>query len=180
MTCCFIGHRKIEITPALTDELDRLLQRLIAQNVTQFLFGDHSAFDSLCYRAVTELKKNCPQIRRIRFRTDYPDADPYTERLLRTGYEDCICPAGAAWAGRAAYLIRNQAMIRESDICIFYCDEKYLPRQRGKFPDGAAGQPQSGTKLAFDYAKAQKKKVINLFHPDQTQDADAVQTPRPL
>ena len=49
MTCCFIGHRKIDITEALTFQLQQLLLELLTAGVTTFLFGDHSAFNTLCY-----------------------------------------------------------------------------------------------------------------------------------
>lgn len=58
MTCCFIGHRKISETPELRVRLEKLLLDLAEGGTFHFLFGDHSAFDALCYELVTELKKN--------------------------------------------------------------------------------------------------------------------------
>ena len=164
MTCCFIGHRKIE----QTEEIERLLRdtlySLIEQGVNHFIFGDHSDFDSLCYEIVTELKNEFPQIRRTHYRTDYPDTDDYTLQFLLDGYEDSVCPARVAVAGRAAYVKRNQAMIHDSDICVFYFSEEYKPAVRKESKRAITSyRPKSGTKLAFDYAKALEKRIINLY-----------------
>ena len=164
MTCCFIGHRKIE----QTEEIERLLRdtlySLIGQGANHFIFGDHSDFNSLCYEIVTELKDEFPHIRRTHYRTDYPDADAYTMQFLLDGYEDSVCPAGVSGAGKAAYVKRNQAMIQNSDICVFYFDEMYQPsRRKQSKPSLSDYQPKSGTRLAFDYAEAQGKRVINLY-----------------
>ncbi len=164
MTCCFIGHRKIECTPELRERLQSILQELIENGTTNFIFGDHSAFDSLCYELVTELKEKYPEIGRINFRKDYGDTDDYTMQFLISGYEESICPKGVGNAGRASYVERNQAMIRESDVCIFYYDENYQPsRRRNSRHDLTDYQPKSGTALAYAYAKSKKKTIINLF-----------------
>lgn len=105
---------------------------LLEQGVAIFLFGDHSEFNTLCYKVVSELREVYPQIRRIHYRTDYPDADAYTMQFLLDGYEDSICPDGVAAAGKAAYVERNQAMIRASDFCVFYYNNEYLPASRKK------------------------------------------------
>ena len=57
MTCCFIGHRKIDDTPELRERLQNILLDLIENGTVNFIFGDHSAFDDLCYDLVTELKE---------------------------------------------------------------------------------------------------------------------------
>ena len=161
---CFIGHRKIECTPELRERLQSILQELINNGTTNFIFGDHSAFDSLCYELVTELKEKYPAIKRINFRKDYEDTDDYTMQFLIKGYEASICPKGVGSAGRASYVERNQAMIRESDVCIFYYDENYLPaRRRNNRRDLFDYQPKSGTALAFQYAESKKKTIINCF-----------------
>ncbi len=164
MTCCFIGHRKISDTPELRVRLQGILQELINNGTTKFIFGDRSAFNSLCYELVTELKEKHPEIKRINFRTDYEDTDDYTMQFLIKGYEESICPKGVGGAGRASYVERNRAMIRESDICIFYYDENYRPaRRRTSRHDICDYQPKSGTAIAYTYAESQKKTVINCF-----------------
>lgn len=164
-TCCFIGHRKINDTPELRERLQSILLDLVENGTVNFIFGDHSAFDSLCYELVTELKEKYPAIKRINFRKDYEDTDDYTMQFLIKGYEESVCPKGVGNAGRASYVERNQAMIRESDVCIFYYDENYLPtRRKTSRHDLTDYQPKSGTALAYAYAKSKKKTIINCFN----------------
>ena len=164
MTCCFIGHRKIECTPELRERLQSILLNLIENGTTNFIFGDHSAFDSLCYELVSELKGKHPEIGRINFRKSHEDTDDYTIQFLIKGYEESICPKGVGSAGRASYVERNKAMIDESDVCIFYYDENYQPnRRRNSRQDINDCQTKSGTALAYHYAESKKKTIINCF-----------------
>lgn len=56
-------------------------------------------------------------------------------------------------SGRGSYVERNQAMIDDSDICVFYYDENYLPLRRKNSPrDISDYQPKSGTRIAYEYA----------------------------
>lgn len=159
--CCFIGHRRIEDTPQLRERLQQLLLKLVKSGVTDYIFGDHSAFDTLCYEQVTELKKSYPEIKRINFRCNYQEADDYTMQFLLDGYEKSICPNGVGNAGKASYVKRNRAMIEKSDICIFYYDECYEPpKKSGRF---SAGNPKSGTAVAYEYALKKEKKIYNVF-----------------
>lgn len=161
---CFIGHRKIEDTTELRTTLAQTLADLIENHgIADFLFGDHSAFDTLCYDMVSEIKKEYPHIRRIKYRKDTPNLDDYSRPIFTKGYEESICPDGVEKAGKASYIKRNQAMIDASEICIFYYKEDYLPEKR-KASKTAVNtyQPQSGTRLAFGYADKQGKKIINL------------------
>lgn len=119
ITCCFIGHRKMNNEFGTEAKLNGLIFGLIEQGVTQFLFGDHSEFNDLCYEIVTKLKKANPNIRRIHFRTDYPEADEYTKGLLTMGYEESVFASEIALSGKAVYVERNRAMIKASDICVF-------------------------------------------------------------
>ena len=161
---CFIGHRKIADTPELRERLQSILLALVENGTVNFIFGDHSAFDSLCYELVTQLKEKHPEIKRINFRKDYEDADDDTMRFLIGGYEESVCPKGVGGAGRASYVERNRAMIRESKICIFYYDENYLPaRRKNSRHDTCDYQPKSGTALAYHYAKSKKKAIVNCF-----------------
>ena len=48
--CCFIGHRKIEITVELKQAIYKYVENLIVnENVKIFLFRSRSQFDDLCY-----------------------------------------------------------------------------------------------------------------------------------
>ena len=164
MTCCFIGHRKIEQTPELKELLTQTICSLIELGVTDFIFGDHSAFDTLCYGTVSAIQEKYPEIRRIHFRKDYQEISESERQFFVEGYEDSICPGDVASAGKASYIERNQAMIRTSDYCVFYYDEHYHPPLRKESKRSVVSyQPKSGTRAAYEYALSQKKKVINLF-----------------
>ncbi len=168
MTCCFIGHRKFNDTSELRERLRGFLTDLIKNGTTNFIFGDHSAFDSLCYESVSELKEKYPEINRIHFRKDYEDTDDYTMQFLIVGYEESICPKGVGRSGRASYVERNRAMIDESDICIFYYDENYLPsRRRTSRHNLIDCKPKGGTAEAYGYAARKKKRIYNFFTGQQ-------------
>lgn len=163
-TVCFIGHRKIDDTPELRKNLYEIIGRLIKDGTVNFIFGDHSSFNDLCYETVTRLKENYPDIRRIHFRCNYENAGEYTMRFLMTGYEESVCPKGTEKAGRASYVKRNRAMIEASDICIFYYDENYMPPKRKPGKNYLTEyQPKSGTAQAYAYAKQKGKEIHNLF-----------------
>ena len=163
MKVCFIGHRRVEATEELCSALRGLLLELIREGATDFLFGDHSQFNDLCYDAVTTLRQDYPQLCRVKLRTGDPELSDYAKRFFLDGYEDNICPAGVAAAGRAAYVERNQAMIRESDVCVFDYDPAYSPPRRRVSKHSVTDyQPQSGIALAYAYAVKSGKRVVNL------------------
>ena len=164
-TCCFIGHRSIEDTPELRSKLYKIVVSLIQKGVRDFIFGDHSQFDDLCYDTVTELKAVYPDIKRIRYRPDYPgELDDYSKQFFLDGYEDNICPEGVEGAGKLSYVKRNQAMITASDICVFYYNESYQPSRRKESKRSFTDyQPKSGTRIAFEFARKKNKKIINVY-----------------
>ena len=67
-------------------------------------------------------------------------------------------------SGKACYVERNQAMIDDSDFCIFYYDASYNPPMRKhSLRSFSTYQPKSGTALVYSYAKKKKKTIINFF-----------------
>ncbi len=164
-TCCFIGHRKIDDTPELRNKLEKTLLALLENGVREFIFGSRSQFDDLCYDLLTELKKVYPDIKRIKYRSDYPDElSEYSKQFFLDGYEDNICPEGVEGAGRLSYVKRNEAMIMASDICVSYYDKNYHPKPRKISKNALTSyQPKSGTRIAFEFAVQKNKKIINLF-----------------
>ena len=75
-------------------------------------------------------------------------------------------------AGKAQYVERNQAMINDSDFCVFYFNPYYQPPRR-KYSKRSVGdyQPKSGTQLAFDYANQRKRggkdlRIINVYEEE--------------
>lgn len=151
-TCCFIGHREIEETEELKGYLYETIEKLITnEKVDTFLFGSKSAFNSLCYDQVTDLKEKYPFIRRIFIRAEYPVINNDYLKLLHKFYENTYYPKEVEGSGKTAYIKRNCKMIDESDFCVFYYKENCLSQKR-----------KSGTKIAFDYATRKKKNIFVL------------------
>lgn len=179
-TCCFIGHRKLEITDELVSRLTCEIEKLLALGVTRFLFGTRSDFNSLCHHIVSELRKTNPEIVRIAYTTFHEcvtleqDVER-TEKMMSylwkrevhlEGYEEEITPEPLRKSGKATYIERNQIMIDNSDYCIFYYDESYRPERRElsrKYFINTLSSGQSGTELAYRYAVQKKKNIINVF-----------------
>lgn len=163
---CFIGHRKIEVTKKLTNELTALICTLIRDGVCNFNFGSHSQFDDLCYQLVSDQRKQYPQIKRIHYCAAYEN---YSNVGLNDLYEQEIDCKSAINASKNSYLIRNQVMIDNSDICVFYYSENYQPPQRksSKY-DLITHQSKSGTAIAYHYAKNKNKIIINIGEQNET------------
>ena len=162
LACCFVGHRNIEVTEALTARVKAAVSGLISKGIDTFYFGSKSQFDNLCYEIVTDLKSTFPNIRRVYVRAEYQYADEYLKYLLQH-YEDTFYPAQVVGSGKAVYVRRNQVMIDASDYCLFYYNPDYVvPLRQTKYtlPTRVA---HSGTKLAYEYALSRNKKILNLY-----------------
>ncbi len=174
-TCCFIGHRKIEVTEELRAVVYETVEWLINRyHIGTFLFGSRSEFDALCLEVVTELKEKHPHIRRVYVRAEYPCIrEQYKTYLMRT-YDDTYYPDAILGAGRAAYVERNRHMIDHSAFCVFYYDEKYTPLSR-QIRRRAISQ-RSGTEEAYAYAKRHGKAVVNVCGASRVKapDTDAL------
>ena len=163
-SACFIGHRKINDTPQLWEILDDIITELTENGTVNFLFGDRSEFNDLCFNIVGINKKIHPEIKRIKFRVNYEDADDYTMQFLIGDYDETVFPENAVGSGKNVYIKRNMALIDESEVCVFYYDENYTPPRR-KNDKKAIGdyQPNSGTALAYKYALRKNKIIVNSF-----------------
>lgn len=94
-SACFIGHRKINDTPQLWERLDDIITELTENGTVNFLFGDRSEFNDLCFNIVGINKKIHPEIKRIKFRVNYEDADDYTMQFLTGDYDETVFPENA-------------------------------------------------------------------------------------
>lgn len=177
--CSFFGHRKTDITEELKQKVkDTIEDLIINHNVEVFLFGSRSDFDYLCHLIVTELKEKYPNIIRkcytCRSETCILESERVyweeiyshfkKEKVTLLGVEEEVEHKTKYTAGYASYVERNQAMINDSDYCVFYYDTNYEPEMR-KYSKRSIGyyQPKSGTKLAYDYAKQKRKILINML-----------------
>lgn len=165
MIATFIGHRKIQNSELLTEHIKQTVLNLIDEKqVDTFLFGSRSAFDDLCLETVTEIKKLRPHIKRIYVRAAYPYIDSAYEAYLLKFYDATYIPDKIENAGKAAYVERNEYMIDKADLCIFYYDKNYKPPLKPAARGRVFGeQPQSGTKIAYEYAVKKQKEIVNLF-----------------
>ena len=163
--CCFFGHRKIVETPEMIDRLAKEIEVLITEkDVNVFYFGSKSEFDDLCHKIVTELKEKYPHIKRIYVRSAFQHIPDWYEDSLLQHYEDTYFPEHMEKAGKASYVERNQEMINQSDYCIVYYDENYLPpRRKNSRRDFADYQPKSGSAVAYEYAMKKNRVIINVI-----------------
>ena len=178
-SCCFIGHRKIIETKELKQRLQDTIEKLINENsVKIFIFGSHSEFDFLCHKIVSNLMNIYPTIERVVYtckselavlKQDKAEleqifSNAFKQDIVLCEYEKEIEHKTKFTSGKASYIERNQAMIDDSDYCIFYYDENYKPQKRKHSKnDVFEYQPNSGTSLAYIYATQKKKNIINLF-----------------
>ena len=163
-TCCFFGHREINETEELKNNLYKVIEDLIViERVDTFLFGSKSQFDDLCHEIVTDLKEKHPHTKRIYVRSAFQHISDWYEDSLLKHYEGTYFPEHMENAGRASYVERNQEMINHSKYCVVYYDENYMPpRRKNSRRDLFDYQPKSGTKVAYDYAVKRNKLILNL------------------
>ena len=179
MTVCFIGHRTIANAEQIKSRLLDILSTLIGKGADTFLFGSRSQFDSLCWNVVTELQTQCPNIKRVSYNTPHETAITSKEERQHLEaiysklvggevhlkyYESAVHSQKCVNATKDTYIMRNQDMIDDSDVCVFYYDKNYLPPRRKQSKRHILDyQPKSGTAVAFAYAKQKKKTIINVF-----------------
>ena len=176
---CFIGHRNVKLENEKVEKLKSIIENLIISNNIQiFLFGSRSDFDYICHSIVTEFKSKYSFIQRRCYTCKSESCILESERehweniyssfhkreVHLLGVEEEVEFKNKWTAGKASYVERNQAMINDSDLCIFYYDENYKPQER-KYTKRCftTYQPKSGTALAYNYAKQKKKEIINVF-----------------
>lgn len=177
-TCSFIGHRKIEVTNKLKQKVKDTVENLIINhNVNVFLFGSRSEFNNLCHLVVTELKEihpniirkcytcknECAIIKHDRAKFEQLISKTINQDIPLCDYDEEVEHKTKFTSGKSSYIQRNQAMINDSDFCVFYYNKNYKPEMRKyKKSDVFEHQPNSGTSLSFNYAKQKKKQIINI------------------
>ena len=150
MICSFFGHRHIELTNELYATAAAEILRSVDLGCRVFYFGGYSEFDELCYKIVNDIKEKSPELNIIR--TYCVAQERYLRKRVpyfkREHYDNVIylMPSFEGWY-KSIYF-RNCAMIDESDVIIFYAEER----------------ENSGAYKAYKYAKGKKgKHVVNLW-----------------
>lgn len=162
MFVTFIGHRKIEITNELIVSLKATIIKLITLGATNFLFGSKSQFNDLCYSITVELKKTFSNIKIIYVRAEFENINQHYTNYLLQSYDETYFPSEVIGAGRLSYIIRNKTMIDKSDYVVMYYNSNYVPQNK-KIRKNLNNLSNSGTHIAYQYAKSKNKKIINLY-----------------
>ena len=143
--CSFFGHRKIKASEELKELVKSVVEDLIVNhNVQTFLFGSRSEFDNLCHSVVSELREKYSNIKRIAYtcksevcileseREKWQEiySHFHKEKVYLLAVEEEYEHKTKYDSGKASYVVRNQAMIIDSDFCVFYYDHNYQPTMR--------------------------------------------------
>lgn len=180
LRCSVIGHRNFEINDDEIDKLRDIIELLIfVCHVGTFNFTSRSKFVDVVWDIVNELKLNkypfikmvaydCKNESSCLFKDKLKTEQIYSKVLGKPINLRCFdfvvqCKKSYA-AGTKAYISRNIQIIDESDICLFYYNKEYKPEIKRRSKRSAClYQPQSGTKIAYEYAKQRKKTIYNFF-----------------
>lgn len=142
MICCFFGHHDApsEIKPILKDTISRLI---IEEGISNYLVGNHGAFDGMVYTILKELRAKHPHIcfnvvlaYMPQKREDYNFVDPM-DTLYPEGLESIPKRFAISW--------RNDWMLKQSEVVICYV--RHSMGGSGKY---------------VEKANRQGKRIINL------------------
>ena len=124
LSCSFFGHRDIEVTEHLQKVLKNMLkEKIVKDNYTVFYFGGFGDFDDLCYKLITELKKEFNDIKRIFCLTDYKYSTKPINKFTDKEYEEVVYfDLEFNWWYKRIYY-RNLEIINRSDYVIFYVNK---------------------------------------------------------
>lgn len=160
-SCCVIGRRTINDKIDLLETLVDLIEK---KKVFVFNFGFYGEFNDLCYQVLLSLKEIYPQIKLVlyflnnEFAYAFDEAEQYRNKFNKKNkifphkcFDEIIYLEDIDETKfKYACVLRNKKLIDESDFCLIYYRENYsLPNNRN-----------SGTKIAYEYAKKQNKNFI--------------------
>ena len=146
-TVCFFGHRYIDDPFGVDSQIYELVCNLIHdKEYVDFLIGRDGEFDQLVSSAIIRAKRNIfdansshiwimPYIK-AEYTKNSEDYDKYYDEVE-------ICERSARCHPKAAITIRNQYMIRRSNLCVFYINHNH-----------------GGAFNALQYAKNSNKDII--------------------
>lgn len=144
MKISFFGHRKIynqdEIKRKVTTILSDILKNT---NFLEFYCGGYGDFDSICYSIVKEFKKKNDNIK-ILFVSPYME-ESFLRKINTDLYDEVIYPPIENFMKRFAIIKRNEWIINQSDLIIFFVE----------FDSGGAYR-------ALNFAKRKNKHIIHI------------------
>ncbi|MEE0913141.1 MAG: SLOG family protein [Ruminococcus sp.] len=142
--CCGFGHR--DVFENISDQLYNTLLHIAEQGCKKFYTGGMGEFDKLFSSAVRRTKSMFPDIKLICVKPYMTKDINENGEYLLTLYDDIIIPTELADVHyKAVIQKRNQWMIEESDLLVFYARRKY-----------------GGAYDALRYAKRNKKTIVLL------------------
>ena len=149
-SCCFTGHRKIQINKnLLTDVLRIEMEKMILNGVRYFYCGGAMGFDIIAGKKVVELRQKYPNVKLIiavPCREQSKSFD-YNSKLdydyIISEADEVICLSEHYYRG--CMHARNRYMVDNSAYCICYLTEN-----------------KGGTFYTVNYAKRKNLKIINL------------------
>lgn len=144
-SCCFFGHWNAgDVSWPLFDLLIKKIEALILDGYGVFYFGSFEIFDLLSYHAVDALQNKYKHIKTICVETPANRNGRYADDI-KSCCDETYCPKTEEKPNRLKISHQHQAIINESDYCIFYV----------KINCGQAYQ-------ALRYAMRKKKALINI------------------
>ncbi len=151
LSCCFIGHRKVQDKELVFSCVKQIVATLVSEKgVRIFRFGSKSEFDDICHIVVTNLQSIYPDIVRVNYnlKSEYTVRKEEKAKLQQRysqilkkdvtvkDFDEFIISHQVINAGRASYVERNQDMISDSDYCVFFYMEDYKPETNPHSPSG--------------------------------------------
>lgn len=130
-------------------KLRQTILYLLDIGVDFFIFGSKGEFNDLAYDVLNAFRI-CGNynFKTVYIRAEYPNAsEKYCLNLLNY-YDEAYMPSHLKKAGKAVYVLRNYYMIDSSDVVVVYLED--------------IAQNNSGTQIAFNYAKKKNKQIINI------------------
>ena len=150
----FIGHRHVYYADKVKERLQSVIEQCIGDGCSHFLMGAHGDFDQMALNACRSARKNHPDIQievvLISYHTIEKkhgiDYVPYQDvQTVMFDIEDLHF--------KQQITESNRQMIDGCDTLICYVDKKQSP---------------SGAKIAMNYAKRKRLKIINLFREEDS------------
>lgn len=151
LTCCFTGHRKLpkDKIEIILMCLEREVERLITQGVTNFISGGALGFDQMAAALIVAKREMGNDVRLI-FALPCRDQD-------------------ALWSERQKKLY--QQLLNEADEIVYVADKYYdgCLKQRNRYMVDHAGhclcamlRSPSGTAQTLNYAREKHLHIINV------------------